>query len=125
MGIPGHVIGLEPDVSQKSFDPIMPFPGFGQVVNPQRLSDDLPDAQPGIERRVGILEDHLHLGPEMDHLGPIHIRNILAFEEDGEASLSIFWFDGNFSDYEADRKRRLGIAADTPHRIKYKPLKRV
>jgi len=46
--------------------------------------------------------------------------HILAFEEDG----SIFWFDGNFSDYEADRKRRLGIAADTPHRIKYRSLKR-
>jgi sulfate-transporting ATPase len=46
--------------------------------------------------------------------------HILAFEEDG----STFWFDGNFSDYEADRKRRLGIAADTPHRIKYRSLKR-
>jgi sulfate-transporting ATPase len=46
--------------------------------------------------------------------------HILAFEEDG----SIFWFDGNFSDYEADRKRRLGIAADTPHRIKYRSMKR-
>jgi sulfate-transporting ATPase len=46
--------------------------------------------------------------------------HILAFEEDG----SIFWFDGNFSDYEEDRKRRLGIAADTPHRIKYRSLKR-
>ena len=46
--------------------------------------------------------------------------HILAFEEDG----AIFWFDGNYSDYEADRKRRLGIAADTPHRIKYRSLKR-
>ena len=46
--------------------------------------------------------------------------HILAFEEDG----SIFWFDGNFSDYENDRKRRLGIAADTPHRIKYRSMKR-
>jgi len=46
--------------------------------------------------------------------------HILAFEEDG----SIFWFDGNFSDYEADRKRRLGIAADTPHRINYRSMKR-
>jgi sulfate-transporting ATPase len=46
--------------------------------------------------------------------------HILAFEEDG----SIFWFDGNFSDYEVDRKRRLGIAADTPHRIKYRSMKR-
>jgi len=46
--------------------------------------------------------------------------HILAFEEDG----SKFWFDGNFSDYEADRRHRLGIAADTPHRMKYRSLKR-
>ncbi len=47
--------------------------------------------------------------------------HILAFE--GESQ--VVWFEGNYEDYEADRKRRLGIDADTPHRIKYKPLKRV
>jgi hypothetical protein len=36
----------------------------------------------------------------------------------------VTWFDGNFSDYEADRRRRFGVAADTPHRIKYKRLTR-
>ena len=46
--------------------------------------------------------------------------HILAFE--GESQVR--WFDGNYSEYEADRKRRLGIEADRPHRIKYKPLKR-
>jgi ATP-binding cassette ChvD family protein len=46
--------------------------------------------------------------------------HILAFEGDSQVK----WFDGNYSDYEADRKKRLGIAADQPHRIKYKPLKR-
>jgi ABC-type sulfate/molybdate transport systems ATPase subunit len=46
--------------------------------------------------------------------------HILAFEEDG----TVRWFEGNFSDYEADRKKRLGIAADTPHRIKYRNLTR-
>ena len=44
----------------------------------------------------------------------------LAFEEDG----TIRWFDGNFSDYEADRRKRVGIGADQPHRIKYRGLKR-
>jgi sulfate-transporting ATPase len=34
------------------------------------------------------------------------------------------WFDGNYSEYEADRKNRLGAAADQPHRIKYLPLTR-
>jgi ATPase subunit of ABC transporter with duplicated ATPase domains len=46
--------------------------------------------------------------------------HILAFEEDG----SVNWFLGNFSDYEADRRKRLGQAAETPHRLKYRSLKR-
>jgi ATPase subunit of ABC transporter with duplicated ATPase domains len=46
--------------------------------------------------------------------------HVLAFE--GESQVT--WFNGNFSDYEADRRRRLGIAADIPHRIKYKKLTR-
>jgi sulfate-transporting ATPase len=46
--------------------------------------------------------------------------HILAFE--GESS--IVWFEGNYSEYEADRKRRLGGAADQPHRIKYRQLTR-
>ena len=46
--------------------------------------------------------------------------HILAFEEDG----SVNWFLGNFSDYEADRRKRLGQAADTPHRLKHRSLKR-
>jgi sulfate-transporting ATPase len=45
--------------------------------------------------------------------------HILAFEGDSRVE----WFEGNYQDYEADRKRRLGAEADQPHRIKYKPLK--
>ncbi|MDY6955524.1 energy-dependent translational throttle protein EttA [Candidatus Macondimonas diazotrophica] len=45
--------------------------------------------------------------------------HILAFEGDSQ----VVWFEGNYADYEVDRKRRLGVAADTPHRIKYRPLK--
>jgi energy-dependent translational throttle protein EttA len=44
--------------------------------------------------------------------------HILAFEGDSQVT----WFEGNYSDYEEDRKRRLGDAADNPHRIKYKKL---
>ncbi len=44
--------------------------------------------------------------------------HILAFEGDSQA----VWFEGNYADYEADRHRRLGIAADQPQRIKYKKL---
>ncbi|HPX49672.1 MAG TPA: energy-dependent translational throttle protein EttA [Deltaproteobacteria bacterium] len=46
--------------------------------------------------------------------------HILAFEGDSR----VVWFEGNYSDYEADRKKRLGKAADTPHRIKYRHLTR-
>jgi ATP-binding cassette ChvD family protein len=47
--------------------------------------------------------------------------HILAFEGDSKA----FWFEGNYSEYEEDRHRRLGTAADQPHRIKYRQLTRV
>jgi len=44
--------------------------------------------------------------------------HILAFEGDSQ----VYWFNGNYSEYEADRKKRLGEEADQPRRIKYKPL---
>jgi sulfate-transporting ATPase len=46
--------------------------------------------------------------------------HILAFEGDSQ----VVWFEGNYADYDADRRRRLGDAADQPHRIRYKPLTR-
>jgi energy-dependent translational throttle protein EttA len=46
--------------------------------------------------------------------------HILAFEGDSK----VIWFDGNYSEYEADRKLRLGAAAERPHRIKYRQLTR-
>ena len=47
--------------------------------------------------------------------------HILAFEGDSR----VVWFDGNYTEYETDRKKRLGSAADQPHRIKYRQLTRV
>ena len=46
--------------------------------------------------------------------------HILAFEGD----CTVVWFDGNYSEYEADKKARLGAGADQPHRIKYRQLTR-
>ncbi len=46
--------------------------------------------------------------------------HILAFEGDSQ----VVWFEGNYQDYEADRKKRLGAEADQPHRIRYRPLVR-
>jgi ATP-binding cassette ChvD family protein len=46
--------------------------------------------------------------------------HMLAFEGDSHVE----WFEGNFQDYEADKKRRLGVVAEIPHRIKYKKFTR-
>jgi ATP-binding cassette ChvD family protein len=46
--------------------------------------------------------------------------HILAFEGDSD----VVWFEGNYQEYEVDRHRRLGTAADTPHRVKYRKLTR-
>ncbi len=46
--------------------------------------------------------------------------HILAFEGDSQ----LFWFEGNWSDYEEDRRRRLGVAADIPQKVKYRSLTR-
>ena len=44
--------------------------------------------------------------------------HMLAFEDEG----TVVWFEGNYADYEADRKRRLGAEADRPHRLRYKKI---
>lgn len=45
---------------------------------------------------------------------------MLAFEGDSQVT----FFEGNYEDYEKDRKKRFGEDADQPHRLKYKPLRR-
>jgi ATPase subunit of ABC transporter with duplicated ATPase domains len=46
--------------------------------------------------------------------------HMLSFEDEGK----VVWFEGNYQDYEADRKRRLGTDAEQPHRLRYKKLPR-
>ena len=46
--------------------------------------------------------------------------HILAFEGDSQVN----WFEGNYQDYEVDKRRRLGATADQPHRIKYRKFTR-
>ena len=46
--------------------------------------------------------------------------HVLACEGDSQ----VRWFEGNFSEYQVFRHKQLGSEADTPHRIKYKPLAR-
>ena len=51
---------------------------------------------------------------------PFIATHILAFEGDSK----VYWFEGNWSEYDADRKKRLGAAAERPHRIRYRSLTR-
>jgi ATPase subunit of ABC transporter with duplicated ATPase domains len=44
--------------------------------------------------------------------------HMLAFEDEGK----VVWFEGNYADYEADRRRRLGAEAERPHRLRFKRL---
>src|SRR5439155_4895008 len=46
--------------------------------------------------------------------------HILAFEDEGR----VVWSEGSYADYEADRRKRLGVEAERPHRLKYKRLPR-
>ena len=79
-------------------------------VDTLRALEDALEAFPGCA--VVITHDRWFLDRVATH--------VLAFE--GESQVR--WFEGNFTDYEADRKKRLGSDADQPHRIKYKPLVR-
>ena len=79
-------------------------------VDTLRTLEDALEAFPGCA--VVITHDRWFLDRVATH--------VLAFE--GESQVR--WFEGNFTDYEVDRKKRLGSDADQPHRIKYKPLVR-
>jgi sulfate-transporting ATPase len=79
-------------------------------VDTLRALEDALEAYPGCA--VVISHDRWFLDRIATH--------VLAFEGDSQ----VVWYEGNFSDYEADRHKRLGSEADQPHRIKYKPLKR-
>src|SRR3954447_3077013 len=79
-------------------------------VDTLRALEDALEAFPGCA--VVISHDRWFLDRVCTH--------VLAFEGDSE----VFWYEGNFTDYEADRHKRLGAEADQPHRIKYKPLAR-
>jgi ATP-binding cassette ChvD family protein len=79
-------------------------------VDTLRALEDALDAFPGCA--VVISHDRWFLDRVATH--------VLAFEGDSE----VRWFEGNFSDYEAFRRKELGVEAERPHRIKYKPLAR-
>ena len=94
-------------------------PGARTVLQLKRAMDDfLPAVQFGVTLAA------LALGwigePALAEILTRIATHVLAFEGDSE----VRWFEGNFSDYEADRKKRLGVDADQPHRLRYQPLVR-
>ena len=70
----------------------------------------------GLERFAGCAVISSHDRWFLDRIA----THIMAFEGDSK----VVWFEGNYSEYDADRKRRLGKEADQPHRIKYRKLTR-
>ena len=70
----------------------------------------------GLERFAGCAVISSHDRWFLDRIA----THIMAFEGDSK----VVWFEGNYSEYEADRKRRLGKEADHPHRIRYRKLTR-
>jgi len=70
----------------------------------------------GLERFAGCAVISSHDRWFLDRIA----THIMAFEGDSK----VVWFEGNYSEYDADRKRRLGKEADQPHRIRYRKLTR-
>ena len=80
VGVSRHVICLETHGTEEFSDPISPFRSSRQVVNPDRLTDDLLDAHPRVEGRVRVLKDHLDPGPKMSQFLAGHACNILSLK---------------------------------------------
>ncbi len=64
VGIPVEILLLEPHPTHELQHPPSELPRSNQTVNLQRLADDIPHPHPGIEGRLGVLKDHLHLPAE-------------------------------------------------------------
>jgi ATP-binding cassette ChvD family protein len=79
-------------------------------------TETLSALEEAIERFPGCAVIISHDRAFLDRLA----THIIAFEGDSK----VVWFEGNYEDYENDKKRRLGQESDTPQRIKYKPIRK-
>ncbi|GBE01900.1 putative ABC transporter ATP-binding protein [bacterium BMS3Bbin06] len=110
---PGHTVGLleqEPELDDTKTVREIVEEGVKETVNTMRALEE------ALENFAGCVVIISHDRWFLDRIA----THILAFEGDSRA----VWFDGNYSEYEADRQKRLGTAADQPHRIKYRHLTR-
>src|SRR5256714_7252578 len=76
------VLGVQPHEAEQLLDAPLRLPPLDGAVHLDRAADDLTDPLPRIQRRVGILEDHLHLATERAELAPRQSRDVAAVEED-------------------------------------------
>src|SRR5437763_16312927 len=80
MAIPLHVIRVESNLAQQPRDAFVPFLLIADPVNHQRLSDDVLNLLPRIERGIRILKDDLHLAAQFAQLALAHRGYVASFE---------------------------------------------
>jgi len=98
--------------TERTYHAAHPHPGWSE----QNPADWIAALEEAIADFAGCVLITSHDRWFLDRLA----THILAFEGDSHVE----WFEGNYEDYEEDKKRRLGDDALEPHRIKYKPLRR-
>src|SRR5207253_10074628 len=103
--------GAEPDRAQQLVDPSTTALAI-EPVHAQRLSDDLAHGHPRVEGRVRILEDDLHLPPNVAHLAACELRDVLPVEDD-PAVCGLHELD----DRPAERRLPAAGLADEPERL--------
>src|SRR5205085_513881 len=78
-----RVLGAEPDRAQELVDALLALDAARvEPVDLERLADDVAHRHPGVQRRVGILEDDLHLPPVLAHLAPLEASDVASVEDD-------------------------------------------
>ena len=82
MRVAAGVVGVQPDDAQQLLDAFAARLPLGQVVDDQRLADDAADGHARVQRRVGVLEDHLHLAAEVTQLVSLHLHQVATVEQD-------------------------------------------
>ena len=106
------MLGLEPHHLEHRSDTFGKLPPGGQAVDADRLRDDATDRHPGVQRRVGVLEDDLRLPPERQEPPGWQRRDVLVFEEDAPAGR----LDGAQDEATGGRLAAAALA-DEPQRL--------
>ncbi len=74
--VAAHVLGAQPHPAEQLGDAILQLPAGGDLVDPQRIGDDLEDGHARVQRRVGILEDHADVAPVRLEIAEVELRQV-------------------------------------------------